>query len=158
MLSQLLQLFLAYEHDAKVKLVILEGSGKAFSVGGDIVEITRHLYKGDWRLGLKTTLKAYKLLYLIATYSKPQLSILIGIAMGQGAAIFLPSRFRIATENSMFSMLETALGVVPETGASAYFLSRLPGFLGEYLALTGARLNGPEMLACRLATHFVPAV
>ncbi|KAL6130329.1 hypothetical protein ACLB2K_068709 [Fragaria x ananassa] len=76
--------------------------------------------------------------------------------MGQGAAIFLPSRFRIATENSMFSMLETALRVVPETGAS-YFLSRLPGFLGEYLALSGAQLNGPEMLACGLATHFVPA-
>ncbi|XP_061998400.1 3-hydroxyisobutyryl-CoA hydrolase 1-like [Rosa rugosa] len=156
MLSQLLRLFLAHDHDVKVKVVILKGNGEVFSVGGDIVEIARHLYSGDLRHGLKTTEEAYKLLYLIATYSKPQVSILNGIAMGRGAAIYLPSRFRIATENSLFSMPETALGAVPETGAS-YFLSRLPGFLGEYLALTGARLDGPEMLACGLATHFVPA-
>lgn len=35
-------------------------------------------------------------------------------------------------------------------------LSRLPGRLGEYLGLTGARLNGKELVAVGLATHFVP--
>ncbi|KAL6124703.1 hypothetical protein ACLB2K_077214 [Fragaria x ananassa] len=76
------------------------------------------------------------------------------MVMGRGAAIYVSSRFRIATENSIFSMPETALGGVPE---NSYFLSRLPRFLGEYLALTGAQLDGPEMLACGIATHFVPA-
>nr|XP_004307143.2 PREDICTED: 3-hydroxyisobutyryl-CoA hydrolase 1-like [Fragaria vesca subsp. vesca] len=154
MLSQLLQLFLAYEHDAKVKLVILKGNGKAFSAGGDIAEVARLLDSGDWRLGLKATAEVCKLLYLIATYSKPQVSIVNGKVMGRGAAIYVSSRFRIATENSIFSMPETALGGVPE---NSYFLSRLPRFLGEYLALTGAQLDGPEMLACGIATHFVPA-
>ncbi|KAL6124705.1 hypothetical protein ACLB2K_077216 [Fragaria x ananassa] len=156
MLSQLLQLFLAYEHDAKVKLVILKGNGKAFSVGGDIAEVDRLLDSGDWKLGLKATAEVSKLIYLIATYSKPQLSIANGMAMGRGAALYVSSRFRIATENSIFSMPETALGAVPETGAS-YFLSRLPRFFGEYLALTGAQLDGSEMLACGIATNFVPA-
>jgi 3-hydroxyisobutyryl-CoA hydrolase len=53
-------------------------------------------------------------------------------------------------------MPETALGLFPDVGAS-YFLSRLPGFFGEYVGLTGARLDGAEMLACGLATHFVPS-
>ncbi|KAH9621535.1 hypothetical protein KSS87_005862 [Heliosperma pusillum] len=53
-------------------------------------------------------------------------------------------------------MPETALGLFPDVGAS-YFLSRLPGFFGEYVGLTGARLDGPEMLACGLATHYVPS-
>ncbi|KAH6554565.1 hypothetical protein KP509_1Z324600 [Ceratopteris richardii] len=53
-------------------------------------------------------------------------------------------------------MPETSLGLHPDVGAS-YFLSRLPGYLGEYLGLTGARLDGADMLACGLATHYVPS-
>ncbi|XP_065039035.1 3-hydroxyisobutyryl-CoA hydrolase 1-like isoform X3 [Musa acuminata AAA Group] len=56
----------------------------------------------------------------------------------------------------VFTMPETSLGFFPDIGAS-YFLSRLPGFFGEYVGLTGARLDGAEMLACGLATHFVPS-
>jgi 3-hydroxyisobutyryl-CoA hydrolase len=93
--------------------------------------------------------------YIIATYSKPQVSLLSGIVMGGGAGVSLHGRFRVASENTVFAMPETALGLFPDIGAS-YFLSRLPGFYGEYVGLAGARLNGVEMLACGLATHFVP--
>ncbi|XP_052192575.1 3-hydroxyisobutyryl-CoA hydrolase 1 isoform X3 [Diospyros lotus] len=92
----------------------------------------------------------------MATYSKPQVSILNGIVMGGGAGASMHGRFRVATENSVFAMPETALGLFPDVGAS-YFLSRLPGFFGEYVGLTGSRLDGAEMLACGLATHFVPS-
>ncbi|PHT39854.1 3-hydroxyisobutyryl-CoA hydrolase 1 [Capsicum baccatum] len=90
----------------------------------------------------------------MATYSKPQVSILNGIVMGGGAGACIHGRFRVATEKSVFSMPETAMGLFPDVGAS-YFLSRLPGSFGEYAGLTGARLDGAEMLACGLATHFV---
>ncbi|KAK4750291.1 hypothetical protein SAY87_027740 [Trapa incisa] len=56
----------------------------------------------------------------------------------------------------VFAMPEASIGLHPDVGAS-YFLSRLPGFFGEYLALTGARVDGPEMVACGLASHFVPS-
>ncbi|KAJ0492641.1 putative 3-hydroxyisobutyryl-CoA hydrolase [Helianthus annuus] len=75
--------------------------------------------------------------------------------MGGGAAIAIHGRFRVVTDNTFFAMPETALGSFPDVGAS-YYLSRLPGFFGEYVGLTGARLDGAEMLACGLATHFVP--
>ncbi|KAK4376787.1 hypothetical protein RND71_003083 [Anisodus tanguticus] len=92
----------------------------------------------------------------MATYSKPQVSILDGIVMGGGLGVSVHGRFRVATEKSVCAMPETALGLFPDTGAS-YFYSRLPGFFGEYACLTGARLDGAEMLACGLATHFVPS-
>ncbi|XP_042507488.1 3-hydroxyisobutyryl-CoA hydrolase 1-like [Macadamia integrifolia] len=92
----------------------------------------------------------------MATYSKPQVSLLNGIVMGGGAGVSIHGRFRVATENSVFAMPETSLGLFPDVGAS-YYLSRLPGLFGEYVGLTGARLDGAEMLACGLATHFVPA-
>ncbi|XWS65724.1 hypothetical protein CRYUN_Cryun05aG0138200 [Craigia yunnanensis] len=156
MISQLLELFLAYDEDPNVNLVILKGKGRAFCAGGDVAAVVRDIRSGDWRAGANFFSKEFTLNYLMATYSKPQVSILNGIVMGGGAGASLHGRFRVATENSVFAMPETALGLFPDVGAS-YFLSRLPGFFGEYVGLTGSRLDGAEMLACGLATHFVPS-
>nr|QWJ73354.1 3-hydroxyisobutyryl-CoA hydrolase 1-1 [Isatis tinctoria] len=156
MISRLLQLFLAYEEDPSVKLVILKGQGRAFCAGGDVSAVARDIGQGKWRLSAKFFSDEYMLNYVMATYSKAQVSILNGIVMGGGAGVSVHGRFRIATENTVFAMPETALGLFPDVGAS-YFLSRLPGFFGEYIGLTGVRLDGAEMLACGLATHFVPS-
>ncbi|KAL7233882.1 hypothetical protein ACSBR1_017483 [Camellia fascicularis] len=157
MISRLLELFLASEDDCNVKLIILKGKGRAFSAGGDVAAVVRDINKGNWKLGAKFFQKEFILNYVMATYSKPQVSILNGIVMGGGAGASIHGRFRVATENSVFAMPETALGLFPDVGAS-YFLSRLPGFFGEYVGLTGSRLDGAEMLACGLATHFVSLV
>ncbi|XP_010510308.1 PREDICTED: probable 3-hydroxyisobutyryl-CoA hydrolase 3 [Camelina sativa] len=154
MISRLLQLFLAYEEDPGVKLVILKGQGRAFCAGGDIPPVLNNIVQGKWRLGAAFFYDQYTLNYVLATYSKAQVSILNGIVMGGGAGVSIHGRFRIATENTVFAMPEAAVGLFPDVGAS-YFLSRLPGYFGEYVGLTGARLDGAEMLACGLATHFV---
>ncbi|KAK9913136.1 hypothetical protein M0R45_036960 [Rubus argutus] len=156
MASQLTELFRAYDNDANAKLVIVKGNGRAFSAGGDIVTAARHLRNGNWRYGAKLAQLIYTLCYVIATNTKPQVSILNGIVMGAGAGVSIHGRFRVVTENTMFAMPEAIVGGFPDVGAS-YFLSRLPGFFGEYLGLTAARLDGPEMLALGLATHFVPS-
>ncbi|KAM7508909.1 hypothetical protein LguiA_019362 [Lonicera macranthoides] len=156
MISRLLELFLAYEEDHNVKLIILKGKGRAFCAGGDVAAVVRDIKEGNWKLGAKYFWKEFILNYVMATYNKPQVSILYGIVMGGGAGASIHGRFRVATENSVFAMPETALGLFPDVGAS-YYLSRLPGFFGEYVGLAGARLDGAEMLACGLATHFVPA-
>ncbi|KAL2901864.1 3-hydroxyisobutyryl-CoA hydrolase 1 [Bienertia sinuspersici] len=293
------------------------GNGRAFCAGGDVAAVVRDITEGDWRLGANFFRKEFTLNYLMATYRKPQVSILNGIVMGGGAGASLHGRFRIVTESTwcgcwvdrggrglcccgcywvivgcivvvagfggrvvgggwvgvglgcgrewlgwvggwvlegggwvgvgarfwrgvaglgwgwvlegggwgeaglgwgwvvgggvaglgwglgsggwgagfgwglggggggwvgvgggwwrggwvvegflriillskvdilqVFAMPETALGLFPDVGAS-YFLSRLPGFFGEYVGLTGKRLDGPEMLACGLATHYV---
>ncbi|KAF8102720.1 hypothetical protein N665_0196s0015 [Sinapis alba] len=158
MITLLTQLFISYEEDPNVKLVILKGQGRAFCVGGDALPVFRDIIiQGkSWRVGADFFSEQYKLDYVMATYSKVQISVLNGIVMGGGAGISEHGRFRIATEKTVFAMPETELGLFPDVGAS-YFLSRLPGFFGEYVGLTGARLDGAEMLACGLATHFVPS-
>ncbi|RID66627.1 hypothetical protein BRARA_D01753 [Brassica rapa] len=156
MITRLLQLFLAYEEDPSVKLVILKGQGRAFCAGGDVPAIVRDIRLGKWRRSADFMSLGYNLHYVMATYCKAQVSILNGIVMGGGVGVCVHGRFRIATENTVFAMPETSLGIFPDVGAS-YFLSRLPGFFGEYVGLTGARLDGAEMLACGLATHFVPS-
>ncbi|CAN4112282.1 unnamed protein product [Withania somnifera] len=154
MISRLMELFYAYEEDPNVKMIIFKGHGRAFCAGGDVSSLFHKLRQGNWKLAANFLKEQYTLNYLMATYSKPQVSILNGIVMGGGAGASIHGRFRVATENSVFAMPETALGLFPDVGAS-YFLSRLPGFFGEYAGLTGSRLDGAEMLACGLATHFV---
>ncbi|KAI4371880.1 hypothetical protein MLD38_010177 [Melastoma candidum] len=156
MVSRLLDLFISYESSPDVKLIILKGKGRAFCAGGDVTAVANEIRQGDWKPGARFFSKEFCLNFLMATYSKPQVSILNGIVMGGGAGCSIHGSFRVATENSLFAMPETALGLFPDIGAS-FFLSRLPGFFGEYLGLTGARLTGAEMLACGLATHFVPS-
>lgn len=62
--------------------------------------------------------------------------------------------FRVATEKSVFAMPETAIGLFPDVGGG-YFLPRLPGRLGYFLALTGFRLKGRDVHHAGIATHFV---
>ncbi|MED6107735.1 3-hydroxyisobutyryl-CoA hydrolase 1 [Stylosanthes scabra] len=156
MVSRLLEIFLEDDGNPDIKLVIMKGNGRAFCAGGDVSAVVRDVKGGDWRLGAKFFENEFKLNYLMATYSKPQVSILNGIVMGGGAGASIHGRFRVATEKTVFAMPETELGLFPDVG-STYFLSRLPGFFGEYVGLTGARLDGAEMLTCGLATHFVPS-
>jgi len=98
----------------------------------------------------------YRLNHRLFTYAKPTIAVMDGVTMGGGVGISQPCKVRIATEHTRFAMPETAIGLFPDVGGG-WYLSRLPGRIGQYLALTGARLDGSEMLALGLATHLVPA-
>lgn len=55
----------------------------------------------------------------------------------------------------MMSLYEVPEAFFPFSPSSFYIFSRGVFLLaGEYLALTGAKLNGAEMMACGLATHY----
>src|SRR5690606_28211767 len=75
---------------------------------------------------------------------------------GGGVGIALPASYRIATENTLFAMPEGAIGLFPDVGAG-WYLSRLAGRIGPFLALTGARLDGAECLWAGVATHYLPS-
>jgi len=156
MIRALLRCFTTYEKDDGVKLLIMKGKGRAFSSGGDVTACIQSIHNESWKWAADFFGNQYLLDYIIATCTKPQVSLLNGIVMGGGAGVSLHGSFRVATDKTVFAMPETALGFFPDVGAS-YFLSRLPGFYGEYVALVGARLDGAEMLLCGLATHFVPS-
>ncbi|RDX83846.1 putative 3-hydroxyisobutyryl-CoA hydrolase 3, partial [Mucuna pruriens] len=112
---------------------------------------------GNWTYAMMFYKKLLNLEYFMATYRKPLVSLINGLVMGAGAGLSINTKFRIVTEKTVFAMPEASIGFFPDVGAS-YFLSRLPGYFGEYIGLTGAQLDGAEMVACGLATHFVPSV
>ena len=74
--------------------------------------------------------------------------------MGGGVGLSVHGRFRVATNRTTFAMPETAIGLFPDVGGG-FFLSRLQGQLGVYLALSGFRLKGLDVTKAGVATHFV---
>lgn len=144
-----------WREDPHVHAVVIEGAGeRAFCAGGDIRAVRQfHLEKRPDQVEAFFA-EEYALNYLIATYPKPYIALVAGICMGGGIGVSVHGTYRVATEGAVFAMPETAIGFFPDIGAT-YFLPRLPGRLGYYLALTGTRMTGADAVHAGLATHFV---
>jgi 3-hydroxyisobutyryl-CoA hydrolase len=153
MLKALAEKYQRWEEDDSVDFIVLKGAGRVFCAGGDL-RMFYALGKSDesWKVMVYTK---YWLDYHIATFKKPLVALWHGLVMGGGAGLSVAGTFGVATEKTIFAMPEAALGLHTDCGSS-YWLSRLPGSFGEFMALTGHRLDGAEMYACGLASHFVP--
>ena len=140
--------------DTGVALVVIEGAGeRAFCAGGDVVAM--HAARGDATTWEGFFRDEYRMNQTIARYPDPYVAIMDGITMGGGVGLSIHGRTRVATERTLFAMPETAIGMIPDVGGT-HALPRLPGELGMWLALTGARLKGPDCLYAGIATHYVP--
>jgi len=136
--------------------VAIEGAGeRAFCSGGDVRAIRAHALAGESEPIERFFTEEYALNLAIAEYPKPYVALIDGICMGGGIGVSVHGRFRVASEQALFAMPETAIAMLPDVGSS-FFLPRLPGKLGLYMALTGARLMGPDAVHAGLATHYVP--
>jgi len=145
---------LKWMHDDAVEAVVIDhAEGRGFCAGGDVVMIARSGSE-DAEEAKRFFFAEYRLNHLLFAYPKPTVAIMDGITMGGGVGISLPCEFRIATENTRFAMPETGIGLFPDVGGG-WYLPRLPGRVGEFMALTGARLDGAECHYLGLATHYV---
>jgi enoyl-CoA hydratase len=145
---------LKWRSDSAIELVIIDhAEGRGFCAGGDVVMLARSGWE-DAEDAKHFFFAEYRLNHLLFTYPKPTIALMDGITMGGGVGISLPCDYRIATENTRFAMPETSIGLFPDVGGG-WFLSRLPGRVGQYMALTGARLDGADCCYLHLATHYV---
>ncbi len=146
----------AWKDDQAVRLVILEGAGgRAFCAGGDVRRIRDLAIAGDTEGVEAFFAEEYAVNRGIATFPKPWVSLIDGICMGGGIGLSVHNGPRVVTEHAMLAMPETAIALFPDVGTS-YVLPRLPGAVGTWLALTGARLKGADAVHAGLADHFVP--
>ena len=141
--------------DSGVHAVLIQGAGeKAFCAGGDIRALYDS-YKTQGSLHRDFFAVEYPLDYILHSYPKPYVAVLDGITMGGGMGIAQGSRLRIVGERTRMAMPEVAIGFFPDVGAS-FFLSRLPGSLGPYLALTGVQIRAADALYAGLADVYLP--
>jgi enoyl-CoA hydratase len=157
MVSEITRALESWRADPAVERIVVRGAGgRAFCAGGDIRLLHDQGRAGDHAAQLAFWGEEYVLNHLIQTYPKPYVAVIDGIVMGGGVGISVHGSHRIVGEQTMFAMPEVGIGFFPDVGAS-YFLPRLPGRIGTWLALTGARIGAGDVLAAGLATSFVPS-
>ncbi len=143
------------DDDAVECIMIDHAEGRGFCAGGDIAFLRESALEGG-KAGRKFFHDEYQLNHLLFTYPKPVVAFMDGITMGGGVGISQPATYRVATENTRFAMPETGIGLFPDVGGG-WYLSRLAGRVGQYLALTGARIDGADCLAVGLASRYLPS-
>ncbi len=145
-----------WRHDPAVALVIIDGMGeRAFCAGGDIAQITAAGRAGDFEAGRRFWRDEYVMNVTLARYPKPIVSFLHGFVMGGGVGLGCHVRHRISGESLKLAMPECGIGLIPDVGGT-WLLSRAPGQVGVWMALTGARLGPGDAIAAGFADAFVP--
>ena len=140
--------------DGQVERVVIQGAGeRAFCAGGDVVGLYHAGRAGpaDWEGFFHDE---YRMNQAIATYGHDYVALLDGVTMGGGVGLSIHGRYRVATERTLFAMPETGIGLIPDVGGT-HALARLPGEIGTWLALTGARLKAADCVYAGIATHYV---
>ena len=154
MCEAILAALTAWRTDPAVEAVVIDhAEGRGFCAGGDI----RMLAESGAQDGAEARAffhTEYRMNHALFTYAKPTIAFMDGITMGGGVGLACPCDFRIATENTKLAMPETGIGLFPDVGGG-WYLSRLPGRVGQYLALTGHRASGHDCLNLGLATHAI---
>lgn len=155
--AQLHPLYASWGASPFVGAVLVRGvGGRAFCAGGDV----KALVVGPGSQADKTAAAVEyfrqedALVWRVATLPKPHVALLDGIVMGGGAGVSVNGAFRVATERSVFTMPEAAIGFFPDVGGT-HFLNKLPGQLGTAVGLCGLRLKGRELRDAGVATHYI---
>jgi enoyl-CoA hydratase/carnithine racemase len=146
-----------WEEDARAVCVVLHGAGeKAFCAGGDIRSLYRAITEQPGKPANPDVLaffsEEYRLDHHIHRYRKPLIVWAGGIVMGGGLGLMAGAGHRVVTETSRIAMPEITIGLFPDVGGS-WFLRRMPGRMGLFVALTGATLNAHDAIVAHLADY-----
>jgi enoyl-CoA hydratase/carnithine racemase len=147
-----------WEKDPSIKAVVLRGAGdRAFCAGGDVAGLYREM-RDDPSGTLRRDFfrDEYIVNRRIYRFAKPWISLIDGIDMGGGVGLSVHGSHSVASEKFLFAMPETTIGLFPDVGGG-YFLSRLPGALGTFLALTSYRLKAADALWAGIVDAYVPS-
>jgi enoyl-CoA hydratase len=154
MCAAILEALEAWRTDPQIEAILIDhAEGRGFCAGGDIRMLAESGAK-DGAEAREFFHTEYRMNHRLFTYAKPVVAFMDGITMGGGVGLSQPAKYRVATENTRLAMPETGIGLFPDVGGG-WYLSRLPGRTGQFLALTGHRLDGAECLALGLATHYL---
>ncbi|WP_299132068.1 enoyl-CoA hydratase/isomerase family protein [uncultured Amaricoccus sp.] len=146
----------AWRADPAVALVLFDAAGdRAFCAGGDIAEVYAYGRRGAFDIAQRFWADEYRMDARVARYPKPIVTLAQGFVMGGGVGIAGNAGYRIVGESSRVAMPECAIGLIPDVGGSQ-LLAKAPGRLGEYLGLTGHRMDAGEAIHCGFADSFVP--
>jgi enoyl-CoA hydratase/carnithine racemase len=139
-----------------VRVLVITGTGRGFSSGGDVTEIIGELQKMDPRDLLAFTRMTGTVTQRMRDCPLPIIASVNGVAAGAGAVIALAADLRILARSATFSFLFTRVGLSGGDMGSAYLLPRLIGLgRASELLLLGEQVTADRALAIGLANAVV---
>lgn len=145
-----------WRDDEEVTLVIIDAVGeRAFCSGGDIAAIYHEGRKGDFEIGPRFWRDEYRMNAKIKEYPKPIIAFMQGFVMGGGVGVGGHASHRIVGDSTQIAMPETGIGLIPDVGGTLV-LALAPGRVGEYLGITGGRINAADAIYAGFADLYAP--
>lgn len=146
------------ERDDAVRVVVLTGTGRAFSAGGDIAEMGKGAgTRTPEDLGRVLRDEYMPIFLRLHTMPKPVIAAMNGPALGIGASFALACDIRIATPEAYITEAFVNIGLGPEGGAS-WLLPRLAGLGVAYeMFFSGQPLQAADAHRLGLINRIVPA-
>ncbi len=156
--SELLKSLKEASRNKDVRVVVLTGSGRAFSSGQDLADLKEKYVPGHIpELGEDLKRRYDPIVKSIHSMEKPVIASVNGVAAGAGCSLALACDMRVASENASFIEVFINVGLIPDS-ASTWTLPRLVGFgRAMELCLTGRPVKANEALAIGLVNQVVPA-
>ncbi len=154
MVEELEEFYQACLNDPHIYGLVMEaGSGSAFCAGADVRSLLAMMPDNADDV-MKYFHAEFQHNWTLQLYNKPNIPLIDGVVMGGGAGISVYGTHCVMGENAKFAMPEVNIGFIPDIGSS-YYLSRLKGAMGLYLALTGKTIGAADCLYLGIATHTI---
>ena len=143
--------------DKMVRVIVIQGAGRAFSAGADLGDVKKRMKDGKFEHGDELRKAFNPLILAIRRVEKPVIAVVHGAAAGAGASLALACDIKICSMEAKFLNAFSKVGLVPDSGMTWL----LPRALGRSLALEHAWLSKPipsgEALRWGLVNHVVAA-
>jgi enoyl-CoA hydratase len=150
-LSELIDVFAAYDADPSQRCLVLTGSEKAFAAGADIKEMQAQgfadMYSANHFAGWEQ----------VTATRKPWLAAVSGFALGGGCEVAMMADFIIAADSAKFGQPEIKLGVTPGMGGSQRLTLAIGKAKAMEMCLTGRMMDAEEAERAGLVARVVPA-
>ncbi len=168
MILSLSNLFKNFEHESKLRAVILTGAGdKAFCAGTDITELAEATENGENSSedrarkvedrAREVSERGQALCNQIENCGVPVIAAVNGIAAGGGCELALACHLRIAAVHAQFSLPETKLGLIPGYGGTQRLAREIGNGRAFDLMLTGRTIGADEALQFGLINRIAAA-
>jgi enoyl-CoA hydratase len=154
LLDELREAFDEIENRPALRCAILTGAGeRAFCAGTDINQLTQLSEKEAG----KVSVRGQQLCNQIENCGVPVIAAVNGIAAGGGCELALACHIRIASENALFSLPETKLGIIPAYGGTQRLAREIGQGRALEMMLTGRTVSATEALQFGLINGIAPA-
>ncbi len=143
------------EPDPSIRVIVITGTGRAFSAGADIAAFQKHMRAGPAEAIMHFMRPGHQMTRRVESFPKPIIAAVNGFAFGGGCELTESTHIALAAETASFSKAEINIGIMPTFGGT----QRLPRNVGRKAAieliLTGRTFGAMEAARLGLINRVV---